>query len=169
MCDVSNGGHTYLQLKDVRGQLLQTVFREVHVLQVGPPEDGDGFWKTLDLIVGGFVLFLQSEGRRTTSGILAKHHFTGLSGINLIFILRMGGWVLVWVPTSGQAQGSGTLLSRFLHTLRTLRDFRQCMTAVDRPLRQLSDTSSSCSLRRPIQLVPEGDGTPSEGIDVSNI
>lgn len=91
------------------------------------------------------------------------------------------GWVLVWVPTSGQAQGSGTLLSRFLHTLRTLRDFRQCMTAVDRPLRQLSDTSSSCSLRRPIQLVPEEDGTPSitpvveddvtpsEGINVSNI
>lgn len=57
--------------------------------------------------------------------------------------------------TSGQAQGSGTLLSLFLHTLSTLRDFRQCMTAVGRLVRRFSDTSSSCSLRRPIQFVPD--------------
>lgn len=55
--------------------------------------------------------------------------------------------------TSGQAQGSGKVLSLFLLTLRSLRDFKQCMTAVGRLVRQLSDTSSSSSLRRPIQLV----------------
>lgn len=65
---------------------------------------------------------------------------------------------LVWVVTSGQAQGSGKLLSLFLHTLRTLSDFKQCMTGEGRLLRQLSDTSSSSSLRRPIQLVSERAG-----------
>lgn len=58
-----------------------------------------------------------------------------------------------WFPTSGQAQGSGKVLSLFLHTLRKLRDFRQCMTAVGRLVRRLSDTSSSSTLRRPIQFV----------------
>lgn len=46
----------YLQLKDVRGQLSQTVLREVDLLQVSSPEYGDGVWKTLDLIGGGFAL-----------------------------------------------------------------------------------------------------------------
>lgn len=50
--------HTYLQFKDIGGKLLQTVFREVYLLQVSPPEDGDRVWKTLDLIIGSFVLFL---------------------------------------------------------------------------------------------------------------
>lgn len=61
--------------------------------------------------------------------------------------------ISVWCSTSGQAQGSGKVLSLFLHTLRKLRDFRQCMTEVGRLVRRLSDTSSSSNLRRPIQFV----------------
>lgn len=64
-------------------------------------------------------------------------------------------WKCIRLLTSGQAQGLGTLLSLFLQRLRTLRDLRQCMMAVGRLLRQFSDTSSSCSFRRPIQFVPE--------------
>lgn len=64
-------------------------------------------------------------------------------------------WKCIRLLTSGQAQGLGTLLSLFLQRLRTLRDLRQCMMAVGRLLSQFSDTSSSCSFRRPIQFVPE--------------
>lgn len=54
----------YLQLKDVRGQLSQTVFREVDLLQVSSPEYWDGVWKTLDFIGGGFALPLHGGRER---------------------------------------------------------------------------------------------------------
>ncbi len=62
--------------------------------------------------------------------------------------------VCVWWRTRGQAQGSGKLLSLFLLMFRELRAFRQCRTEEGSSVRPLSDTSSSCSLRRPIQFVP---------------
>lgn len=55
---------TYLQFKDIRGQLLQAVVREVHLLQLSPPEDGDRIWKTLDLIGGCFALLLRVRRKK---------------------------------------------------------------------------------------------------------
>ena len=66
--------------------------------------------------------------------------------------------------TRGQAQGSGKRPSLFLLMLRLLRVLKQCSTEEGRSVRQLSDTSSSCSLRSPIQLVPERErGTRERG------
>lgn len=64
----------YLQLKDVRGQLSQTVVREVDVLQVSSPEYRDGVWKTLDFIGGGFALPLHEgrEGERVLPHVSMK-------------------------------------------------------------------------------------------------
>lgn len=101
-----------------------------------PPEDGDGVWKTQDHIRGSFALFLQDRGELL---------------LTLEQMFDLGFFALVL--TSGQAQGSGKVLSWFLLTLRKLRDFKQCMTVVGKLLRRLSGTSSSSSLRRPIQLV----------------
>lgn len=52
----------HLQLKDVRGQLSQTVVGEVDLLQVSLPEDGDAIWKSLDFIAGRFALPLRGGG-----------------------------------------------------------------------------------------------------------
>ena len=48
----------YLQLKDVGRQPLQLVVGEVHLLEPGPPKDGDGVRETLDGVGRGFAYFL---------------------------------------------------------------------------------------------------------------
>lgn len=55
-CDSSEAPVLHLQLKDVRGQLGQTVVGEVDLLQVSSPEYRDGIWKILDFIAGRFAL-----------------------------------------------------------------------------------------------------------------
>lgn len=64
-CRITDPGDgSYLQFKDIWGQLLQAVVSEVHFLQLGPPEDGDSVRKTLNEIERGFALFLYRERKK---------------------------------------------------------------------------------------------------------
>ena len=51
--------HGYLKLEYVRRQFLQDVVWEIHLLELGFPENGDGVGKTLDQVQGSSTDLLQ--------------------------------------------------------------------------------------------------------------
>ena len=72
-----------------------------------------------------------------------------LSAVGLTASFTVSGKLL----TKGQAQASGNAFRLFLETFRQLSDLKEWRKSAGSSVSLLSETSSSCSFRKPIQFV----------------